>query len=418
MAESVPTTLPPETRLVAVDVGSTIVKIASVDETGKVTSQQFFERDFERGILKQISQLFERLRIDASSPAVAICSSANGGLRVGILCLTQSISGAVLRNQALLAGANPLFVKSLNDSVVDPQTIDVLLVGGGIDCADIAPLAKQIKQISPGEYAPNSIIYCGNKYARPLISELYPEARFIDNPCATAIDKVENTVFVALRNAYLEDLIYKEGVSELAKRFSCSVRPTPEVVSHGFYKAVSNLVDRGISGTSVMMDIGGATTDLHYTVEIVRDDSPNRPAFSSSIARYVFSDLGVSASIDSTVLQLRRNPRTFEFLNCVLSSGINDYYRLLREGEKEPDAEIAAYACIFLALDRFTTGNGPGLPTADLGRLERLVLTGGASQSLDTAVVARLVGLFTPTSFDSAAVSIDNEYRFWIDGIR
>ena len=52
---------------------------------------------------------------------------------------------------------------------------------------------------------------------------------------------------------------------------------------------------------------------------------------------------------------------------------------------------MLSYACLFLALDRFAKGRGPGLPTADLGRVAQIILTGGAAQSLDETVVQRIV---------------------------
>ena len=53
---------------------------------------------------------------------------------------------------------------------------------------------------------------------------------------------------------------------------------------------------------------------MHYTVEIVLDESDDRPLAGSSIARYVFTDLGIVMSRDSTLAQMRNHPRIYDFL--------------------------------------------------------------------------------------------------------
>ena len=74
-----------------------------------------------------------------------------------------------------------------------------------------------------------------------------------------------------------------------------------------------------IAGACILMDVGGATTDFHYTVEIIREDSENWPSLGSSSARYVFTDLGIVASRDSTLLQIRSHPRLYDFLSRILN---------------------------------------------------------------------------------------------------
>jgi hypothetical protein len=93
----------------ALDIGSTVVKLAGVGGDGALLWQRFFPRDFDAGIARQVTRLLEEHDIDVDHDPVLACSSANGGLRVGVICLSHHFSGAALRNQVLLAGANPLF---------------------------------------------------------------------------------------------------------------------------------------------------------------------------------------------------------------------------------------------------------------------------------------------------------------------
>jgi len=137
-----------------------------------------------------------------------------------------------------------------------------------------------------------------------------------------------------------------------------------------------------------------------------------------SVARYVFTDLGIVASRDTLLLQLRSHPQLYEFLVCVLGSErTRDVYAGLREGEFEPSPQLLSYACLFLALDRFSRGRGPGLPTAELGKLAQLILTGGAAQTLDEAVVGRVLALLLPPEATPPLVQVDRRYEIWVAGI-
>jgi hypothetical protein len=171
-------------------------------------------------------------------------------------------------------------------------------------------------------------------------------------------------------------------------------------------------------GGCLVIDIGGATTDLHYTVECVAEDSPVRPASGMSVARYVFTDLGIVASRDTLMLQLRAHPQLYEFLGSVLGGEhTREVYAGLREGENQASPQLMSYACLFLALERFAKGRGPGLPTGDLGTVAQLILTGGAAQTLDEQVVARMLGLLLPAGTPYPLVQVDRRYEIWVAGI-
>jgi uncharacterized protein (TIGR01319 family) len=402
---------------IAVDIGSTVIKVARVRGDGELVKQAFHSRDFEAGIARQVESILDVLYADEGYDDVLICSSANGGLRVGIVCLTPYFSGAALRNQVLLAGANPVFLHSLEAAEGDSGYVDMLIVAGGIDCEDAGPIAERLKRFQAELYRYGALVYAGNKYLESTFRTLFPHASAIPNPLADGLSGRVASVFEAVRRAYLDDLVHKEGVSELRTSLSRGIRPTPEVVNRGFHRAILNCSSIDVVGACVLLDIGGATTDLHYTVEIVRDESEDKPLPGSSVARYVFTDLGIVASRDSLLLQMRAHPRLYELLETVLKCETRETYRLMREGDYAPSPELLSYGCLFLALDRFAQGRGPGLPEADLGRLAQIILTGGAAQQLDEAVVERVADLLLPDGGSRPVVLVDRRYQVWVDGI-
>ncbi len=402
---------------VAVDIGSTVVKIARIGANGAIESLQLFPRDFDAGIARQVEALLEDSGVSLEANDVLVCSSANGGLRVGVVCLSKHYSGAALRNQVLLAGANPLFVHDFDEEGSNLSNVDILLVAGGIDCNDAKPLENRLRRFQPGRYRFGSLVYAGNRYLANLFKELCPAATVVPNPLAESLAGRALSVFEAVRRAYLDDLVYKEGVSELRGNLAKGIRPTPEIVSLGFQRALAKSSSIDIAGACLVLDIGGATTDLHYTVEIVRDDSEQRPSAGVSVARFVFTDLGIVASRDSLMLQLRNHPRLYEFLKSAADDDVRSVYQAMREGEYDPSPLLLSYACLFIALDRFAQGRGPGLPTADLNRLAQIILTGGASQTMAEEVVGRVFDLFRSENSGTPVILIDRRYQMWIDGI-
>jgi hypothetical protein len=403
--------------MIAIDIGSTVIKVGRIDDATEELSQEFIPRDYDAGVAKQVTCVLERMGIDPTADNIRVCSSANGGLRVGIVCLSKTFSGAALRNQVLLAGANPVFVHTFDDTPGDLRRVDILLVGGGIDCEDAGPLQRALDRLDVSKYQFGTLVYSGNCFLAQRFLARYAQAVVIDNPLGTRLSDAVGSVFEAVRRAYLDDLIYKEGVSELRSELHRGIRPTPEVASRGFLRAVLNKSSFRIVGACLAMDIGGATTDLHYTVEIVRDDSPSKPARGVSVARYVFTDLGIFASKDSLVLQLRSHPRLYEFLAVVQPDHVREAYSLMREGEYDPSAKLLSYGCLFLALDRFANGKGPGLPTADLGKIAQIIFTGGAAQTLEIATAERVVDILLPAGCPRPLLEVDRDYRLWIDGI-
>lgn len=400
---------------VAIDVGSTVVKVARIAADGELLGQEFYPRDFDAGIARQVESIVTHA--GTSDEGVLICSSAKGGLRVGIVSLTEHFSGATLRNQVLMAGANPVFVCNLDDETGHPDDVDILIVGGGIDCAEAAPLEERLRSFEVKRYRFSALAYAGNRYYADLFLKLFPQATMIANPLSEGLRSKSTSVFEAIRRAYLDDLVHKEEIGNLRKSLSRTLRPTPEVVNRGFQRIVSNSSRIEALGPCLLLDIGGATTDLHYTIDIIREHSGEKPLPGSSVARHVFTDLGIVASRDSTLLQLRGHPRLYDLLARIDEhDDIREMYQALREGEFDPSPRLLSYACLFMALDRFASGSAPGLAPADLSKVAQIMLTGGAAQILDVSIASRVVG-FLGCGQGNPRILIDRSYQIWVDGI-
>lgn len=400
----------------AVDVGSTVIKVARIRD-GVVLDQIFHNRLSDKEIYSQVKGILGASAEEALSDEILCCSSANGGLRVGIVCLTNSFSGEVFRNQTLLAGGNPVFEQTLGEQEPVGTYVDILLVGGGIDCEDAGPLHERLSHFRPDLYNFGSLIFAGNSYLGDYFHHLFPASHIIDNPLTSELTGRNLCVLESLRRAYLDDLVKREFTGKLQNELHHAIRPTPEVVSAGFSRILNNQSSIKVAGPIILLDIGGATTDVHYATELVRPDSNNSPLAGSSVARYVFTDLGVVASGECTRTLLRQEHRLYQFIESLGLSNIRTRYQDLREGETEISQDLLSYACYFMALDRMHNKGNGSVPTIDLRKVSTLILTGGASQGLDKDALSALFRVVSESETSAPLIMIDYEYQIWIDGI-
>ena len=59
---------------IAVDIGSTVVKLARVDGHGQLLSQEFRPRDFEAGIARQVEALLTECVVPLDRDDILVCS--------------------------------------------------------------------------------------------------------------------------------------------------------------------------------------------------------------------------------------------------------------------------------------------------------------------------------------------------------
>ena len=91
-------------NMILIDIGSTIIKIAVYE--GKKIKRKFFERSEKVSIYDDVKSKIDKLKKKYPSSKIKICSSANGGLKVGLISLTSRYSGEVAKRIILNSGSN------------------------------------------------------------------------------------------------------------------------------------------------------------------------------------------------------------------------------------------------------------------------------------------------------------------------
>ena len=122
-----------------IDVGSTLIKAAF--QLPEYSSRpEFYPRGYGSQPNEQIPQIINLQK--QSHPeinSVRICSSANGGIKVGIISITHEYSGTLATRAAMSGGANVLYTITLNSpGISNLPSVDLLIVAGGTEASATA----------------------------------------------------------------------------------------------------------------------------------------------------------------------------------------------------------------------------------------------------------------------------------------
>lgn len=277
------------------DIGSTTTKALLLkkenekySELGLVhspTSVEKPEEDVNIGIIKAIKLLEQNSNItllaenesDFLVPGITyLCtSSAGGGLQILVIGLTTFDSAASAKRCAFGAGAVILDTFAVNDKRSAVQQMkamailhpDIILMTGGTDGGAVAPvlrLAELIQFANPqAKFTddPIPLIFAGNIEARKLISGIL-EKRFtlhlVDNVRPDLKTENHGPARDLIHNLFMNYVMEQApGYAKVVEKVDDDIIPTPKAVLNAI-----ELLHKNLDGDVIMVDIGGATTDV------------------------------------------------------------------------------------------------------------------------------------------------------------
>jgi len=384
-----------------IDVGSTYFKISS-DEGVK---QQF--RDFNKTIFDDLSSCFGNTIKKYDKDEVHICSSANGGLSTLIVGLTNSFSLKYAKNIAFNSGINiidTVLYHHIDESAIPGDLLDVVIVVGGIDSIGGLYDEKLFDYLAKLNYS--NVVYVGSKKDADYLSKNIEKLVVLDNIITDKLKVHEEGLKEYLTNLYQQDIVGKEDIKELYELTSNQIYSTPYIVNQSL-----PLLDARfeVINPFIVVDIGGATTDIHYSKDLARDNMVTN----SEYDRLVFKKLGVYKSKESLVFAAKNNEFVYELLNY-----LNVTENILEE-ESEKATRILMQLSIFLVLCKVSTHN-PNYITLDLHILKSVVLTGGITKVLSYDEVEAIVQFFYKKILNTTAtpsILLDSNYDIWTLGM-
>jgi hypothetical protein len=159
----------------------------------------------------------------------------------------------------------------------------------------------------------------------------------------------------------------------------------------------------------IVVDIGGATTDIHYSRDLVNDNIISESGYD----RLVFKKLGVYKSRESLVHTAKNNEFVFELLEH-----LNVTENILEEQSEKATRTLMQLA-IFLVLYKVSKHHAQYVEL-NLDILNSIVLTGGITKVLTQEEVEDIVLFFYKKilQFHKAPTTLlDSNYEIWTYGI-
>jgi uncharacterized protein (TIGR01319 family) len=282
--------------LLVTDVGSTTTKALLLRRThggltvaGSASSPTTVEKPTEDvcvGLRKALELLEASSGISVTdgngNPSVPYIttSSAGGGLQMLVFGLTSVETGRVAQVAAYGAGGVILGTMTIDDEVpaVDKMRLlhdlhpDMVLMAGGFEGGAIANVVNLAELLTLADPQPKfrqnmkiPLVFCGNTGAREFVTGVLEETfdvHIADNIRPSGMEMNLGPAREAVHRLFMDNVMERApGYAELKGMVSADIIPTPSGVER-----ILVLYGKHLEGNTLMMDMGGATTDIFSNV--------------------------------------------------------------------------------------------------------------------------------------------------------
>ncbi|SCL72685.1 conserved hypothetical protein [Micromonospora citrea] len=390
---------------VCADVGSTYTKVAVVDlDGGGLVAAASAPTTVGTDVLHGLDAA-----VGAATAGVGVrdvpwyvCSSAGGGLRLAVVGYEHLVTAQAGRRVGLSAGANVVHVAAGRLGAAGLTALraarpDVVLLVGGTDGGDAETLTHNATRLARARWRV-PVVLAGNVDVRDDLHALLAAAgvpvTVADNVLPRIGVLAPASARAAIREVFLRHVIGGKRLSRGA-RFARLVRAaTPDAVLTG----VEVLAD-ALGGDLVVVDVGGATTDVYSVLTPdERASGPGREVAGSLWrARTVEGDLGMRWSAPGVVRaaveeRLLGDAEREALAAAAAVRAADPGFLPAGDGERAVDARIAALAAT-VALRRHARGAATGERAGrDLRDVRLLVGSGGVLRHAAPADAAGVLG--------------------------
>lgn len=287
-------------------------------------------------------------------------SSAAGGLRIAVSGLTKSLSIEAGRNASFGAGGKVVYTASGPITSEDLKNIEaaqaeILILCGGYEGGN----SRQV--LHNGEVLSNSrlnipVIYAGNSHVARQVRAMFTSR---GKECFIAENLIPNVgilniepIVEIIRDLFMNRITNMKGVGMVKEALDGPIIPTPaSVLSAGELLFDGTDKEPGI-GPYVLVDIGGATTDIYSFLENKSYQGAKKIGSPEpSAKRTVEGDMGMRESSISLVKEVGEDlfaercsiPKE-RLEDAIEKRTTNRKYIADTEEEKQIDCEIASSA--------------------------------------------------------------------------
>ena len=238
-------------------------------------------------------------------------SSAAGGLSMTVHGLTAKMTAMAAREAALGAGAVVKYQTAgiLRDhdlAEIEAVRPNLVLLAGGVEGGDTETVLANARRLTEISARP-IVVFGGNSAVAGEARALLEVAGFRVHVTPNVYPSVDELDIVPARHvihdAFEEHIVHAPGMDRIGEFVTGRILPTPGAV----LMAAEALA--GAVGDLVVVDVGGATTDVHS----VTDGSPEITAISTEpqphAKRTVEGDLGTFVSAEHTAALIGETER-------------------------------------------------------------------------------------------------------------
>lgn len=392
-------------HLLCVDVGSTFIKAALIEETGglllaRASVATTDSSDVMDGVRAAREHLTRRVRSGVPQVAdrdrVFICSSAGGGLRLAVVGYERAITAQAGERVGLSAGAKVVHVAcgALDTAAVSAlrgAAPDVVLLVGGTDGGNAEIVLHNAERLARARLVAPVVVAANRAAQEQVAAVLAGTARrhvLADNVLPRIGEIAPASARTAIRQVFLQHVIGGKGLSR-GPLFASLVRSaTPDAVLAGVQ------VLAAATGRDVMvLDVGGATTDAYSVLTPQGEDATLRKQAVAPMwaARTVEGDLGMRWGAQGLLAAAHREalpgadaPALERWVQTVTA----EPGRLpVDAAERRLDLTLAAFATV-IAARRHGRPATPGEPPRPLADVAHLVGSGGVLRHAEPEAAA------------------------------
>jgi uncharacterized protein (TIGR01319 family) len=430
---------------VLADFGSTFTKVALVDEAdGRLLARAEAPTTIGTDLMDGYADALRAARAragDANDYGTELAvSSAGGGLRVAAVGLVADLTAAAARQAALNAGARISSVLAGPVGAAERERLqrerpEIVLFAGGTDGGQRAKVLENASALAECELDAVIVIACNQEVADEVAELLRRAGHLVEIApnVMPALGRLEiDGARQAILRAFIKHVIRGKRLSANPRFEQIVKMPTPDAVLRATELLANGAGSRAGVGDVVVVDVGGATTDVHSH----RTFKPVTPGIDEPLVpvpmtvRSVEGDLGLRAGAPGVVdadadwLAAKIARRDAADLTSAAAQRESTPQWIPVDGSERRLDDLLAVSCSAHALNRHcgrmllrVDGSGPPKLVRtgpDLREARRLVGTGGILAHHESAVTLLRDGLErrAPRSLSprSPEVSIDRSY--------
>jgi uncharacterized protein (TIGR01319 family) len=432
-------------RTVAVlgDIGSTFTKLVAVSIAEAEVVATAVVPTSRADIAAGVERAHAMLGGEDEAARLALTSSAAGGLRVIVaglepaLTLTAGLRASATAGARIVATYAPEELAAETVAGLGAIAPDVALLTGGTNGGDTAAMARNAESLA--RLAPElPVVVAGNEDAYDEIVAILGRNRIVRRARNVMPRVGELDVEPAqreLRELFVDHIIGHGRFASASPVAGCVRMPTPAAVL-GAATALAAAAESDLLRSPVIVDVGGATTDVHSVIE----GDPGTRGYSTkglpdqSVTRTVEGDLGVRENAPSLVAAAQRAGYLAQDSRDLAEAAERraakyDFLPASRH-ERELDDRLAEMATA-IALDRHAgrletvlTPSGAVLRKTgrDLRRASCVIATGGvfANSERPREIMASALGASSRRDVlvdPDVPVLVDRSYLLWAAGL-